>query len=312
MCYDWTDEDSVFDIMSEGKDELYDEEELFPEMVPFNEDFHINELGDDYDTFITPLDFSLSVFFGLFQILFFSFLWDLYISSFFNASYFLFIIKNLYFFLTFDFFFEFFAYIDFFKRYNIIVFLFFFLPTFLIFFYLYFSTKLYRYLAGIIEFFYDVAESFWFKYIFKIFSTKITSLFSVFIYSFSVVDFKEKYFLLPYRNIYMSYLEPKSFVLLYFKWLPRFFILVVILCLSFLFSEFVIQTFCSLIFFCSLKLLVLKTFVIFIILWLNFFLSLLKTFIIFYIYIYLYIYKIFRFLIFSSILNYYFFFFFHI
>ncbi len=135
LSYAFGDVDSIYDTMDIGNDEEF-EEEIFPEEVPFHEDYHIDDLSDKYDIFITPFDFISSVFINIFQITFYYFLWDLYLSSFFNVGYFLLFVKNLYFFSIVDPFFELFSYIDFFKKYKMLVFFFFFFfMSYLIFFF---------------------------------------------------------------------------------------------------------------------------------------------------------------------------------
>jgi hypothetical protein len=76
------------------------------------------------------------------------------------------------------------------------------------------------------------------------FSTKLKDFFFSYIFSFSTVDFNEKYYNLPFAGWFMNPLEPKSFVDLFFKWLPRFFMFCFVLCLSFFFSDFLIYIFC--------------------------------------------------------------------
>jgi hypothetical protein len=199
------------------------------------------ELGDE-DAFITPSRFLFGLIWHTFEIYFIYILYDFYLTYILDIGFFLLLIKSFYYFFTYNTLFEMFCFVDFLRKIKVSVIFFYFIPVFVLLFFLYYSPRIYRYLSETVQILYSVDNSFWRIYPLKMFSTKVKDLLYLFIFSFTPSRYRQKYYNL-FSDDYQLFpeLQTTSLIHVFTRFIPRMIIFLLILIFSFFVSNLCID-----------------------------------------------------------------------
>jgi len=236
-------EDDFYGAMNQHFDHEQDEVPV-PDMdSDLDEDLE-NELGLSHVVFLTPITYLYLVLIDNIESFFIYLTLDVYITLIYNVGFFFLILKSFYYFFSWNIFFELFCAIDFLKKFKFFLLVFYFIPIFVICFFMYYSSKIYRFIGHTEETFYRTDSAFWSPYVFKMFSKKIKDFFHLFIFSFTPSKYKQKYYYAPFDDFDLFIeLQMVSFVHVYTRYIPRLLLFIAIIFFSFFVSNIIIDLF---------------------------------------------------------------------